>query len=396
MMQNKMTAPPLQGISNLMKMQGRMGDTELVHMTKPEVKGLASLGVLTTNPNTGLPEAFLGSFGRAFTNYIIPAALTIASGGNPGPAALYSGVKGFAETGNPIQGVQDALFSYGGARIGAGIGDIVGNLGTAGGQVATSGLDAEAAKSLVGELGGNLSKAAELGGQQFSNVIGQAGPATLGEVASTYGKEGLGEGFKTLASRAFDYAKTPEGIGQAIGSVLGQAATGTDTTSQPSPLNLATDENVDSGFGTKTLKYPEGEGVQRVSGTEGARNIYASLTGAAPPLRFKQTPEYLSTALLYDGGGIQDALESITDYNNQEPFEGRVTGDGDGMSDEIPFSIEGQQPALLSRDEYVLPADVVSALGNGSSNAGADKLDKFLTDVRKKVMGRERQINQIV
>jgi hypothetical protein len=48
MMQNKMTAPPLQGIANLMKMQGRMGDTELVHMTKPEVKGLASLGVLST------------------------------------------------------------------------------------------------------------------------------------------------------------------------------------------------------------------------------------------------------------------------------------------------------------------------------------------------------------
>ena len=33
MMQNKMTAPPLQGVSNLMKMQGRYGDTELVHMT---------------------------------------------------------------------------------------------------------------------------------------------------------------------------------------------------------------------------------------------------------------------------------------------------------------------------------------------------------------------------
>ena len=78
-----------------------------------------------------------------------------------------------------------------------------------------------------------------------------------------------------------------------------------------------------------------------------------------------------------------------------QPFEGRVMGQGDGMSDEIPFSIEGQQPALLSRDEYVIPADVVSALGNGSSNAGADKLDGFLTSVRKKVMGRERQINEI-
>ena len=74
-MQNKMTAPPLQGIANLMKMQGRMGDTELVHMTKPEVKGLASLGVLSTNPNTGLPEAFLGSIGGFFRDYVAPASI---------------------------------------------------------------------------------------------------------------------------------------------------------------------------------------------------------------------------------------------------------------------------------------------------------------------------------
>ena len=77
MMQNNMTAPPLQGLSNLMKLQGRYGDTELVHMTKPEVKGLASLGILTTNPNTGLPEAFLGSLFKTVGNYIIPAALTM-------------------------------------------------------------------------------------------------------------------------------------------------------------------------------------------------------------------------------------------------------------------------------------------------------------------------------
>ena len=120
-------------------------------------------------------------------------------------------------------------------------------------------------------------------------------------------------------------------------------------------------------------------------------------------------------------GGMLDALDSITEGMEElaeqtdgdvsikgiikaaqegglmgmQPFEGRVMGQGDGMSDEIPFSIEGQQPALLSRDEYVIPADVVSALGNGSSNAGADKLDGFLTDVREKVMGRKRQINEI-
>ena len=55
-----------------------------------------------------------------------------------------------------------------------------------------------------------------------------------------------------------------------------------------------------------------------------------------------------------------------------------VKGRGDGMSDSIPFTIEGTQPAILSRDEYVLPADIVSMMGNGSSDAGAEKIDTFI------------------
>ena len=72
-------------------------------------------------------------------------------------------------------------------------------------------------------------------------------------------------------------------------------------------------------------------------------------------------------------------------------FEGRVMGTGDGMSDSIPFSIEGQQPAILSRDEYVLPADIVSMMGNGSSDAGAGKIDSFINDFRVQKYGRGEQ-----
>lgn len=80
-----------------------------------------------------------------------------------------------------------------------------------------------------------------------------------------------------------------------------------------------------------------------------------------------------------------------------EYFEGQVEGKGDGMSDEIPFRVEGGNPdfALLSKDEYVIPADVVSMLGNGSSDAGADELDDFLKDVRKEAFGREEQQKEI-
>ena len=72
-------------------------------------------------------------------------------------------------------------------------------------------------------------------------------------------------------------------------------------------------------------------------------------------------------------------------------FEGMVKGRGDGMSDSIPFTIEGTQPAILSRDEYVLPADIVSMMGNGSSDAGAEKIDSFINDFRVQKYGRGKQ-----
>jgi len=51
-----------------------------------------------------------------------------------------------------------------------------------------------------------------------------------------------------------------------------------------------------------------------------------------------------------------------------------LQGETDGMADEIPSSIDGDQPAALSHGEFVIPADVVSHLGNGNSDAGAKKL----------------------
>lgn len=59
----------------------------------------------------------------------------------------------------------------------------------------------------------------------------------------------------------------------------------------------------------------------------------------------------------------------------------RLQGPGDGVSDSIPAMIDGQQHAALSTDEYVIPARVVAELGNGSSTAGAKKLDAMLSRV---------------
>ena len=74
---------------------------------------------------------------------------------------------------------------------------------------------------------------------------------------------------------------------------------------------------------------------------------------------------------------------------------GYLNGNSDGQADKIPGSIDGVQEARLSHGEYVLPADLVSLLGNGNSDAGAKALDEFMAMVRKKGTGTEKQQNNI-
>ena len=72
-----------------------------------------------------------------------------------------------------------------------------------------------------------------------------------------------------------------------------------------------------------------------------------------------------------------------------------LKGPGDGMSDDIPATIANKQPARLADGEFVVPADVVSHLGNGSTDAGAKKLHGMMDNVRKARTGRKAQGKQI-
>jgi hypothetical protein len=74
---------------------------------------------------------------------------------------------------------------------------------------------------------------------------------------------------------------------------------------------------------------------------------------------------------------------------------GYLDGQGDGMSDSIPATIEGKQPARLADGEFVIPADVVSHLGNGSSKAGSKKLYAMMQKVRKARTGNPKQGKEI-
>lgn len=74
---------------------------------------------------------------------------------------------------------------------------------------------------------------------------------------------------------------------------------------------------------------------------------------------------------------------------------GMLKGPGDGMDDRIPAKVEGGHDVLLANNEYVVPADVISALGNGSSDAGAEHMDKMLERVRTAAHGKPTQQKKV-
>jgi hypothetical protein len=111
---------PQSGIASLLALQGRGGDTELVHMTRPEVRRLQQSGLMSVNPDTGLPEYFLGdvfdTVKASVKNYfkpenIIPAVASIALPAIAGPAfAGFTGLSPLA-TRSILSGAGTALGS---------------------------------------------------------------------------------------------------------------------------------------------------------------------------------------------------------------------------------------------------------------------------------------------
>ena len=104
--------------------------------------------------------------------------------------------------------------------------------------------------------------------------------------------------------------------------------------------------------------------------------------------RFKYDPDRYRPYGYAAGGGIA----SLGGYSDG----GRMLkGPGDGMSDSIPARIGSKQPARLADGEFVVPADVVSHLGNGSTDAGAKQLYSMMNKVRKARTGNPKQGRQI-
>ena len=100
----------------------------------------------------------------------------------------------------------------------------------------------------------------------------------------------------------------------------------------------------------------------------------------------------------YGKEALKDLIDDVEkgEYDNVTgKADGMIEGGGDGMSDSVPATIDGKQDLLVSKDEYVVDAPTVAMIGNGSSAAGAEKLDKMREEVRKAATGSRIQPKEI-
>ena len=126
--------------------------------------------------------------------------------------------------------------------------------------------------------------------------------------------------------------------------------------------------------------------------------VFNPITKQYVPSTQQQMPIYSPPANLrqVDQGGA-GAKGGLMPYNLGGYSDGGrlLKGPGDGMSDNIPASIGNKQPARLADGEFVVPADVVSHLGNGSTDAGAKHLYAMMDKVRAARTGNKKQGKQI-
>ena len=381
--QNMKDGGMVQSAQNLAA-QGRGGDTMLVHMSPEEVRGLRGLAMrmgtdLTVNPKTGLTEAlklrdlapFIPFLPIGPINTLLPSlgAKAAASGIIAG---FSSGKGGF----DFKRGLQTGIAAYG--------------LGSA--------YNAMNPASPIGRpSSGNISVTSDMSG----GSIGKAG------------RGGSGGGFGSVDP--FAYGDPAMYSPQTNATLLApppptvpEAAKVVEAVNKPAK-SVSKFENIvgispELALVGGTLAYSgQQAGKERELAQQQIESIQAEqerkrregLLAFERSLGRVQQPVYSASGgvVALAKGGIPTFEYGGTTAPTGEPR--MVQGAGDGMSDNVPANIEGVQEARLANDEFVVPADVVADIGNGSSNAGAKKLYAMMDRIRKARHGTTEQPPEI-
>ena len=257
------------------------------------------------------------------------------------------------------------------------------------GELALIGTAAYFAPEIMAYLGGGAEAAgaADATGVTTAAVTGGAPGAASGTALPA-----LGAAVPPVTAAAIN----PWVLGGA-GALGGMLLAGQPKNNQPGPV-------VDHGplsllHDPRPVQYPTAPYQYQPVQHAASGGLMQLTNNPNPPMAYNMTPTYNSATSTpvpqsvynFAGGGSTGELD-LGSYSDG----GRMLkGPGDGMSDSIPATIAGHQPARLANDEFVVPADVVSHLGNGSSDAGAKKLYDMMDRVRRARTGKPKQAKAI-
>lgn len=278
--------------------------------------------------------------------------------------------------------------------------------GVAPGSAGVVGAGTGAGAGIAGLTGG--AGAAEITAADLASMASQVDPQALaaygGDVASNIG--GLALPSSAELQALVDQARSEIATGGISGGASGgiAPASGISASNVLRAANtarklLSNEEEKSKGIDPKlasALGSLVGMGIGGSDDSTAAIPKY-SFTRKALPIDTTRRPGSAAQRYFEDtwtkfaaGGGISGLKP------NEYKAGGRyLAGPGDGMSDNIKANIDGVQEARLADGEFVIPADVVSHIGNGSSNAGAKKLHKMMARIRKARTGNPKQGKQI-
>ena len=384
---------------------GRGGDSRLVHVNDDEFRQMkAEYGEPTINPETGMPEFFLGKFGKIL-KAIAPIAVSFIPGIGPVAAAALGAGLGALGGG----GIKGALLGGISGGLGAGgLGGIGGKLGTSIGGKVLGQAASSAAKNAIGQavIQGALGTAA--GKDPLTSAIGGAATGFLGT------KLGSGSAdaptpkvvSELLAETAAPFSAGPISLPTVNAGLAKPISLGATVAAPDLAVKSAAAKpnwwNREVGFLGKTGKDL---GIQNkhaaiVGGLLAAGALDATkkkgqgrmtedeffgdrFSGGLPAPRARLGSSTASAAAgpldsYYSKGYAPEykysaAKGGVVPKKRASSFA--VTGPGTGRSDDIP--------AMLSDGEYVIDAETVALLGDGSTKAGAKRLDDFRIEIRK-------------
>jgi hypothetical protein len=425
----------LKAVAQELQDMGRGGDTMLAHINPQEAALLKRMGGSgTINPATGLPEFIKigGGLGKAFekpfrSSGVIGGALkpiidplrniiqdlgpiaTIGATyfGGPMGAGIVGGLQG-QKSFDFKRALLTGAMAYGAQNLAQGVSD-VGSPSIPGISVDDAGvalLPADAAamgsSAFVPPVSFDDAGTALLPADSAAMQTGLNNNMFSDAASSAASKvKDFGSGLKNIASGNVSMGQFSNAVKNAPGNVFGLGPTGSASLGMMGFTGIAALDEQEKFLREQLNKGDIGndEFNAQMARIEASRQRSEDAVRRSPYM-FAYGGSVDDTAGKDDlsptgiaEGGLGNLSQGLRFAQGGQPRF--LSGGGDGMSDDIPATIGGKQPARLADGEFVIPADVVSHLGNGSSKAGAKQLYSMMDKVRSARTGTKKQGKQI-